>query len=604
MAQQLADLRDIEFVIWEQLETEEMIKHEKYEEFNKKTCDLIIKEARNLAIKEILPTMAIGDEKGVVLKDGVVTVPEEFRRPFELLKEGEWPGLRVPPEMGGQGAPQVVGVACNEYFMSANWPINCYAHMGNGTAWMIQTFGTQEQKDLYVKKITAAEWGGTMLLTESDAGSDVGALTTTAVQNDDGSYSITGNKIFITNGEHDLCENIIHPVLARIEGDPAGTKGISIFIVPKYFVNEDGTLGDRNDIWCTGTEEKHGIHGSATCSMTMGAKGTCKGWLLGKEREGMKIMFMMMNEARLGTGLQGLAYASGAYLLALNYARDRIQGRDLAEYANREAKGVAIIKHPDVRRNLLKMKAYVSGMRSFFYWSTQIGEKNEYLADKHDPLEGAYFDLMTPIIKEYLSKIGHDVCVEGMQVLGGAGYTKDYLAEQYARDCKICTIYEGTSGIQAQDLVGRKLGAMKGQAFMKLIGDIMATVAKAKEMDGLADIAAQVEMVANELAKAAGALGKKLGAGELKAAFAHSLPFLHAMGDTIVAWMLLWRSVTATEKLAGKCKKKDEVFYNGEIKTAQFFIQTEVPVTVGKLAGIIAGSTAAIDIDEAGFGGL
>ncbi|MBU1194046.1 MAG: acyl-CoA dehydrogenase [Proteobacteria bacterium] len=604
MAQQLVDLRDVEFVIWEQLETEEMLKHEKYEEFNKKTCDLIMKEARNLAIKEILPTMSIGDEKGVVLKDGVVTTPEEFKRPFELLKEGEWPGLRVPPEMGGQGAPQVVGVCANEYFMAGNWPINCYTHMGNGAAWMIQEFGTKEQKEMYVKRITSAEWGGTMLLTEPDAGSDVGALTTTAVKNADGTYSITGNKIFITNGEHDLCSNIIHPVLARIEGDEPGTKGISIFLVPKILVNADGTLGERNDIWCTGVEHKHGIKGSATCSMTMGAKGKCIGTLLGKEKEGMKIMFMMMNEARLGTGLQGLAYASGAYLLALNYAKERIQGRDLKDFAKRDAPGVAIINHPDVRRNLLKMKAYVCGMRSFFYWSTQIGEKNEYLSDKRDPLQSAYFDLMTPIIKEYLSKVGHDVCVEGMQVLGGAGYTKDYLAEQYTRDCKICSIYEGTSGIQAQDLVGRKLGAMKGQAFMKFIGDIMATTAKAKKMKGLEDIAAQVEALAAELGKAAGALGKKLGAGELKAAFAHSLPFLHAMGDTLVAWMLLWRAVTATEKMTDKVKKKDEVFYDGQIKTAQFFIQTEVPVTMGKIAAVIAGSTAAIDIDDAGFGGL
>ncbi len=604
MAQQLADLRDIEFVLWEQLENEETVKHEKYEEFNKKTCDLIIKEARNLAIKEILPTMAIGDEEGVKLKDGVVTVPEEFHRPFDLLKEGEWPGLRVPPEMGGQGAPQCVGVACGEYFMAANWAVNCYAHMGNGTAWMVQTFGTDEQKEKYVKKITAADWGGTMLLTESDAGSDVGALTTTAIKNDDGSYSITGNKIFITNGEHNLCENIIHPVLARIEGDPAGTKGISIFLVPKYFVNDDGSLGDRNDIWCTGTEEKHGIHGSATCTMTMGAKGDCKGWLLGKEKDGMKIMFMMMNEARLNTGHQGLAYGSAAYLLALNYAKERIQGRDLKDFANREAKGVAIINHPDVRRNLLKMKSYVSGMRSFFYWSTMIGEKNEYLSDKHDPAEGAYFDLMTPIVKEYLSKIGHDICIESMQVLGGAGYTKDYLAEQYARDCKIATIYEGTSGIQAQDLVGRKMSAMKGQVFARFIGDIMATVGKAKEIEGLAQLAEAVEAEANELAKAAGALGKKMGAGDIKGAFAHSLPFLHSMGDTIVAWMLLWRATTATEKLAGKCKKKDIAFYNGEIKTAEFFIQTEVPVTMGKIASIIAGSNAAIDIEDSGFGGL
>ena len=302
MAQQLADKRDLDFVIWEQFNNEELLAHEAYEAFNKKTCDMILTEARKIAIKEVLPTMGEGDQVGLTFKNGVVNVPECFRAPFELLKEGEWGNLTVPVEMGGQGAPNFIGAAVSEFITAANFALNGYLTMGNGTANMIQLHGTEEQKQKYVNKLTASEWGGTMLLTESSAGSDVGALESSAVKNEDGTYTLTGNKIFITNGEHDLCENIIHPVLARIEGAPAGTKGISIFIVPKYFVNDDGTLGERNDIWCSGIEHKHGITASATCSMTMGAKGKCIGYLLGEENEGMKIMFHMMNGARMHTG--------------------------------------------------------------------------------------------------------------------------------------------------------------------------------------------------------------------------------------------------------------------------------------------------------------
>ena len=285
-------------------------------------------------------------------------------------------------------------------------------------------------------------------------------------QNDDGTYSIKGNKIFISGGEHDLAENIIHPVLARIEGDPPGTKGISIFIVPKFFVNDDGSLGDRNDIVCTGVEEKHGIHASATASMALGSKGKCIGYLLGTPKEGMKVMFNMINGARMGTGLQGLAYASAAYLLAVNYARERVQGRNLEDFKDHAASSVPIIKHPDVRRNLLWMKSYVNGMQSFFHYLSTcatIGALGETPEEREK--FGDLFDMLTPSIKDYLAVKGHEVCVQAIQVYGGAGYCQDFLVEQYARDCRIASIYEGTSGIQAQDLLGRKIGAMKGAAF-------------------------------------------------------------------------------------------------------------------------------------------
>lgn len=603
MAQQLADKRDIEFVLWEQLNGEEILKNKRYQDFTKKTCDMIVSEARSLAIKELLPTLKPGDEEGVVFKNGTVTVPECFHRPFELMKEGEWSNLMVPSEMGGQGAPQGIGAAASEYFMAANWAVNCYSTMGVGTAIMIGLFGTPEQQNMYVPKLISSEWGGTMLLTEPDAGSDVGALTTTAKKNPDGTYTLSGNKIFITNGEHDLAENIIHPVLARIENDPTGTKGISIFIVPKYLVNPDGSLGDRNDIFCTGVEEKHGIHGSATCSMAMGSKGNCVGFLLGKERQGMEIMFHMMNDARLHSGLQGLACGSAAYLLAVNYAKERIQGRDLADMANRDAKSIPIIQHPDVRRNLLRMKAYVSGMRSFYYYTALCGEKLNLLASAEDktPADEAFFDLLTPIIKEYMAVIGHDICIQAIQVFGGAGYTKDYLVEQYARDCKIASIYEGTSGIQAMDLLARKIGAKKGAGFGKLIQKIHSTIARAKEIETLVPLAEKLESATSRLSEITAILGQKAVSIEFKTAFAHSLPYLHITGDIIMAWMLLWRAVTASHQLNNDCKKKDLSFYNGQIKTAEFFIRTELMITLGKMAAIEEGCAAAIEIEDDSF---
>ena len=605
MAQQLVDRRDQDFVIWEQINCAEIINYEMYQEFNKKTCTLILNEARALAIKELLPLLAEGDTEGIHYENETVKVPQSFHRVYNLIKEGEWNNLSVPLEMGGQGAPTFLGAAAAEYFMGANWPLFCYATMGNGTANMIQLYGTPEQKEIYVKKLTSAEWGGTMLLTESEAGSDVGALTTTAIKNPDGSYSLSGNKIFITNGEHDLAENIIHPVLARIEGDPAGTKGISLFVVPKYFVNDDGSLGDRNDIICSGVEEKHGIHASATCSMTLGSKGKCIGYLLGQEREGMKIMFNMINGARMSTGLQGFTYASAAYMLAVNYARERIQGRDLADFADHNAPSVPIIKHPDVRRNLLWMKSYVDGMRSFFYYMTVLATKGKIGETAEDrERHGDLFSMLTPVVKDYMAVKGHEVCIQSIQLFGGAGYTKDYLVEQYARDCKITTIYEGTSGIQALDMLGRKLGMKDGTVFMSFLGEIQKTVAQAKQIEQTQELAVKVEAAANRLGEVALHLGKKAMSAEFKVAFAHSLPFLHAIGDTIMAWMLLWRGLTAATRLSDKPGKKDQAFYEGQIKTAEFFISTELPATMGKMDAIDDGCAAAIQIPDEGFGGI
>jgi alkylation response protein AidB-like acyl-CoA dehydrogenase len=588
MAQVVADRRDIEFVLYEQLKVEELISHQRYKGLNKKTLDMIVTEARNFAVKELLPVNAEGDREGLRFENGEVKVPDCFHRAYSLLLEGEWTSLTEDPDWGGQGLPANVALAVGEYLYGSNWALTNFGGMGHGTGKMIEIFGTRQQKEMFLEKLYTAQWGGTMLLTESQAGSDVGALTTTAVKNPDGTYSISGNKIFITNGEHDLTENIIHPVLARIEGDPSGTKGISIFIVPKIWVNEDGSLGDFNDIVCTGIEEKMGIHASP----------------IGEQCQGMKIMFYMMNEARLGVGFKAFAYASAAYLYALNYARERIQGRDLEAGKDPNAPAVTIINHPDVRRMLLEMKAYVDGMRSFVHYVGQCLEKEALATEEDERIYNKGFgDLLTPLVKAYCAQRGFDQCVQAVQVYGGYGYISEYPVEQLVRDCKITSIYEGTDGIQAMDLLGRKLGMDKGQVFINFLGEIQKTVALARETGGLEEITIEVEKAANRLGEIAMHIGTTAMSEKFKVAFAAAFPFLEVMGDVIMAWMLLWRAAIARQKLDAGAKKKDIDFYEGQLKTADFFIQTILPTTLGKMDGIARSNSSAVEISDAAFGG-
>lgn len=603
MAQQLADRRDQDFVIWEQFDNEKLIESEHYTGFDKKTCEMIITEGRKLAIKEVIPTIREGDLEGVQWDNGVVTTPKSFKRVFDLLRDNDWGNLIVSTEMGGQGAPHFVGTTVDEYLLS-NWSLIAYLTTGIGTAGMIHKYGTQEQISKYVPKLVTTEWAGTMLLTEPDAGSDLGAIATVAKRNDDGTFSLSGGKIFITAGEHDLADNIIHPVLARIEGAPAGTKGISIFIVPKFLVNDDGSIGERNDIWCTGVEHKHGIRASATCSMTLGAKGDCKGFLLGAENQGLPIMFNMMNGARMHTGLQALAYGSASYLMAVNYARERIQSRELGQPPT--APPVAIINHPDIKRNLLWMKSYVCGLRSFFQYTNLCAEKAKLgETEEERQLNSDLYELLTPLIKSYTANRSYEVCVQAMQVYGGAGYTQDYLVEQFVRDCKIVSIYEGTCGIQAADLLGRKMPMNKGRAFMALINEIMNTVNEAKEIDALRELAGQAEKHVAKLGDVAMTVGLSAADPKMfKTAFAHSLPLLDVIGDTLMTWMLLWRAVTAAKKLALNPKQKDITFYNGQIITAKFFIETVVPASIGKMMGIKSMSTAAMDMEADAYASL
>jgi alkylation response protein AidB-like acyl-CoA dehydrogenase len=479
-----------------------------------------------------------------------------------------------------------------------------YGSLSHGAGKLIETFGSDQQKKVYLKKLFSGEWTGTMLLTEPAAGSDVGALTTTATPNPDGTYSITGNKIFISGGEHDLASNIIHPVLARIEGAPAGTAGISLFIVPKIWVNDDGSLGEPNDVVCTGIEEKMGIHGNSTCSLALGSKGKCRGLLLGDANKGMRAMFLMMNDARLLVGNQGLACASASYLYALNYARTRIQGRHLLKIADKDAPGVPIIQHPDVRRMLMIMKIYVESLRSLSYY---IASCIDSIATSSDPVEKTrlqgIIDFLIPIAKAYTTDRSFDVCSLGVQVYGGYGYIKEYPVEQLLRDCRITPIYEGTNGIQAMDLFARKLGQNGGRPIIDLGEEIRRSVAAAAEVDRTAPMAEKMEEALVRLEEVARHMGMTAMYGNLLTAAAHASPFLEVCGDVIVGWMLLWRARIAAEALANGGKEKDAAFYEGQIKGAEFHTQVMLPVALGRMEAILSGSSVAIDIPEDAFGG-
>lgn len=617
MAQLIADRRDIDFVLYEQFDAEALTRYPKYRECNRKLFDMVISEARNFGIKEILPTFAAGDKEGVRFDAGKVSVPECFHRAYKLFMEGEWILMREKPEYGGQGLPHLIAQAAFEYLVGANFALAAFGTLTHGAGKLIELYGTEEQKRLFLQPMYSGKWAGTMLLTEPQAGSDVGALTTTATPNPDGTYSITGNKIFITSGEHNLTENIIHPVLARIEGAPAGTKGISLFIVPKFRVNPDGSIGDFNDVVCTGVEHKMGLHASPTCSLTLGGKGKCQGLLLGKENQGMAIMFHMMNEARLDVGAQGFTHGSAAYLHALNYARERRQGRDLAAKAEDNTQ-VPIIQHPDVRRMLIQMKAYVEGMRSFIYYVARCFDRK---ANATDEAERQYWsdltELLTPIVKAYCSERGFDVCTMAVQIFGGYGYTQEYPVEQLLRDCKITSIYEGTNGIQAMDLLGRKLSLKNGTVFVTLLQEIRKSILAAEKVSGIETLVRLVSQAVDSLEKAAEALRQKARSLEYRTAFAFAHPFLEICGDVILAWMLLERAAISFPKRAALVKEntpeaiqqavasnRNAAFYDGQIRTATWFIRSVLPVTMGKVAALNNSSRAAVQIDEKGFGSL
>jgi alkylation response protein AidB-like acyl-CoA dehydrogenase len=602
MAEVISDQKDIDFVLFDQLDVERLLKHKKYSDFNKKMFKMVISEARNLAIKEILPTYSECDEQGVKFKNGEVEVPHCLKRVHKLLMEGEWGALTADPEYGGQGLPHTIFQATFDYMAGANYIAMMYVILGHGAGKMIDLFGTDLQKELFLEKLYSLKWGGTMLLTESGAGSDLGALETSAEKLEDGTYSISGSKIFISNGEQNLTDNIIHPVLARVKGAPAGTKGISLFIVPKIWVNDDGSFGDNNDVICTGVEKKLGLHGSPTCSISLGSRGKCRGILLGQENQGMPIMFHMMNGVRLEVGTQAYSHASCAYLYALDYAKTRLQGKSMDKSSGAKISQVPIIEHPDVRRMLLKMKSYVEGLRSLAFFTAFCFDMIE-CTDSKDEKEhySSLVEILTPIVKAYSSDRGFEVCAEGMQVFGGYGYTKEYPLEQLLRDSKITSIYEGSNGIQATDFLFRKVGGENGIMLDALVLEIKKRIDYSKENDILKDLAEKLEKTLSKLEPILRDSAKSVETSEFKSAFAVASPLLDATGDVVMAWQLLWRAQIAEQKLADSSKGKNIDFYNGKIMAAKFFIETILPIANGKLDGIVVYDNPAVQIDEKSF---
>ena len=602
------DMRDVKFQLFEWLPTAKLLGNEKYSDWDMENLAMVLDEALKISKEQLAPTNIDGDRIGAQWNDGNVTMPDSFKPVYDLICEGGWLGMVVPPESGGMGLPEVIGTAVTEFFSGANVSLTLSIMLTRGTGMMIDNFGSDQVKALFMDKLVTGEWSGTMCLTEPQAGSDVGASSTKAIKQDDGSYLVTGEKIFITSGDHNLTDNIIHLVLARTPGAPAGTKGLSLFVIPKIWVNEDGSMGESNDVYCNNIEEKMGIHGSPTCSLVFGQNNTCRGYLLGEELQGMKLMFYMMNGARIEVGLQGAAAAGAAHQEALAYAKERLQSRSWKEWANPDAPQVPIIQHPDVRRMLLSAKAYTEAMRALLYQTAifeDIARTTE--GEEHERYE-SYVDVLTPVCKAWASDWGVQVGLWCMQVYGGYGYTKEYPVEQYVRDAEIATIYEGTNGIQALDFVGRKLRIRDGAAIRELLGMAESTFNTLKGDPELMEPAwllagalKQIESIAKDLPKRPDGM---------LVTILNAVPLLDMVGTVLGAHFLLDQARLAKTKLSeilaeagvGTDDKKaykaflqdntEAAFYHNKVQTAIHFAYRALPTVAARGAAIRSGEKA------------
>ena len=601
----LVDSRDLRFVLFEALEADKLSKYEKFAGFDKDTYEATLELAEQLAVEQVYPANAEADKTGAKYNPETksVTVPERFKTAMALYRESGFSGLSNGPEWGGMGMPETIYRAVMEYFCSAGVAFSSYDTLKVGACNLIINHGSDELKKIYVEKMVSGQWGGTMCLTEPAAGSDVGALKTRAVKQADGTYRITGQKIFITAGDNDLYENIIHPVLARIDGDPPGTPGISIFIVPKYHINPDGSVGKPNDVTTTGIEHKMGIKGSATCSLSFGDNDKCVGYLLGQERQGMKIMFQMMNEARLDVSQQALGTASSAYMHAITYAKNRIQGADSAKKG--DFTSVPIVKHPDVKRMLLWMKSQVEAMRMLTLLAAYSADMSH--VEKGDAAKeaSALLDFLIPLCKAGNSDLAWLVTSEAMQIYGGYGYCSEYPVEQLARDCKILAIYEGTNGIQSMDLTMRKLlmnpEMYNYKVFKKRIAETMAKAKGVVDEKYIAAVKTAVEKMDQTVQKLAELRDQK----KILDILAIATPLQQAMRMVAHAWMHLWSLSIATpklkaiagdvagEKVVAKVKDNAEAaFYYGKVLSDRFYLGSELKHLYGFLDYITAGESA------------
>ena len=469
-----APTKDMAFILHELLEIEKK-DIPGYSDMSPDFTKAILEEAGKLNSEILHPLNAVGDAVGCKLENGIVYTPPGFKEAFNQIKAGGWPGIDCDPKYGGQGIPAVVAMQTSEMFASSNQALAMYHGLTHGAQSAIMAHGSNDQKSTYLPKMISCEWTGTMNLTEPQCGTDLGLMRTKAEPSSDGTYKITGQKIFISAGEHDLAENIIHLVLAKIPNGPSGIKGVSLFIVPKFLINDDGSLGARNSLNVGSIEKKMGIHGNSTCVMNYDG---ATGFLLGEEHKGMRAMFTMMNEARLGVGMQGIAQAEVAYQNAVLYAKERLQGRDITGAKEPSKAADPLIVHPDIKRNLLNQKSFLEGARAFTSWCAMLFDQYDRQDDKN---ADGLVSLLTPVVKGFLSDIGYEMTVQAQQIYGGHGYIEEHGMSQFTRDARIAMIYEGTNAIQAMDLVGRKLGKDNGQHAMAFFEMIISFVKDNKE---------------------------------------------------------------------------------------------------------------------------
>jgi alkylation response protein AidB-like acyl-CoA dehydrogenase len=585
-------VEDLQFVVQEMLKVSEA-GIPGYEDLDADFTAAVFEEAGKISAEVLAPLNVVGDQEGCTLENGVVRTPTGFKEAYDKVCEGGWPGLDCDPEYGGQGMPFVIHAAVGEMFTAANMAFQMYSGLTHGAVSAINVHATPDQKATFLPKMISGEWTGTMNLTEPHSGTDLGLMRTKAEPNGDGTYAITGQKIFISAGEHDLSENIIHLVLAKIPGGPDGIKGVSLFIVPKFLVNEDGSVGARNGVAVGSIEEKMGIHGNSTCVMNYDG---ATGYLLGEEHKGMRAMFTMMNEARIMVGAQGYAQAVVAYENALTYARERLQGRDITGAKNPDGPADPIIVHPDVRRNLMDQKSFVEGARAFSLWGAHIIDRAHRNDDK---AADGLVSLLTPVIKGFLTDKGFEMTINAQQVYGGHGYIEEWGMSQFARDARIAMIYEGTNGVQALDLVGRKLGSDGGKNVMAFF-DLVKAFIKDNEGDARlkGDFLDPLKAASKDL-QAAGMYFMSEGMKDPNAALSGSSDFLHLFGHTCLGLMWAQMAKVSLEALDGGTSNPD--FYETKLATGRYYMARQLPATGMHLARIQSGAAPVMALDAANF---
>ena len=588
-----APVRDTQFILSEVLGIEKYANLPGFDNAAPDVLSAVLEEAGKFVEEVLFPLNQVGDLQGCTRHaDGTVTTPDGFKAAYEQYCEAGWGTLAAPEEFGGQGMPHVVGIAFEEFMSSSNMAFAMYPGLTHGAVSAILAKGSQEQKEKYAPNMISGKWSGTMNLTEPQCGTDLGLIRTKAVPQPGGTYAITGTKIFISSGEHDLTENIIHLVLAKTPDAPDSVKGISLFIVPKFMVNEDGSLGERNAVSCGSIEHKMGIHGNSTCVMNYDG---ATGYLVGEENKGLAAMFIMMNAARLGVGGQGLSMGEVSYQNAVQYAGDRRQGRALTGTADADQKADTLFVHPDVRRMLMEAKAINEGLRALILWGgLQVDLTHKAQTEEERQSADDLISLLTPVIKGYGTDKGYDIATNMQQVYGGHGYIAEWGMEQYVRDARIAMIYEGTNGVQAMDLVGRKLAQNGGRAIQALFAIIDQECADAKGDERLADFATRLEKASGEL-KAATMWFMQNGMANPNHIGAGAHSYMHIMG--IVALGLMWLRMMRASVSALEAGSGNAVFYETKLKTARFFAERIMPDAGSLRRKIEAGSDAIMALE-------